>query len=105
MITIDNTLYPNFKFVKEIVSDTKTRAIHVKFNNNNYRVTVFPYRKEGFNFAAYESNRNGKPNDVQKWLFNEKAYKSTITNKACDEDILQGLEKLNEYLTKSSTKM
>jgi hypothetical protein len=92
---------PNYEFQKEIKSNTKTRAIHFKYNKEHYHVAVGFYPKEYWKVSGYKANRSGQPKDFLKWEFLEKATASTLANDALDEDLEYGVNKLIQMIKDS----
>ena len=83
-----------FKFVKELSSDTKVRAVHFKIGKQSYHVAVSNMPRMGWFVSGYVANRSGRPTDLMKYLFKDRADSSNRANEATDEDLQNGVDKL-----------
>lgn len=91
--------HKDFKFVKELVSDTKVRAVHFKLGKQSYHVAVSPMPRMGWFVSGYVANRSGRPENIMKYLFKDLAVSSNNINKATDEDLQIGVTKLIQCVT------
>lgn len=90
--------YEGIKFVKEIPTTTKVRAIHLKVDKTHYHVVVWFMPKMPWKVTLYEANRNGTPIKGKKFLVEDEAISSTKIGKPTNEDLERGVELLAKYL-------
>jgi hypothetical protein len=90
--------YAGIKFVKEITTTTKVRAIHLKVDKMHYQVVVWFMPRMPWKVTLYEANRNGTPIKGKKFLMEDDAIASTKLGKGSDEDLERGVELLVKYL-------
>lgn len=90
--------HPDFKFVKELPSNTKVRAVHFKIAKESYHVCVADMGRMGWFVSGYEANKNGRPKDVQKYFFSVPASFSNSQRKATLEDLQIGVTTLIDII-------
>lgn len=75
-------------FIREIPSNTKAEAFHIKWKNQHYHLVVADHGRYGVHTSCFESSNRGKP-DRKKIVF---SFRGDDADKAIDYllDVLHG---------------
>jgi|694.fasta_scaffold35756_3 hypothetical protein len=80
--------FVNPTFIRDLPSDTKASAVHIKWKNRHFRITIADHRRYGIHTSCFEASNRGKA-DQTKMIF---SYRGNDMDEGIDYllDILHG---------------